>query len=112
MTGIGETTTRTARLAPSSMKVHAGRTAADAERVPAIVLALRVAKRTGRRACEVRLRPEVGVVLQPRQFDVRVAEELRLLGNRVLLAVRAVERIDIGEELLGVGLGDIPGRGS
>src|ERR1035437_3439318 len=54
---------------------------------------------------------ETGAVVPPIELDTLLMAEVLLLPvERLLLAVTAIERIDIGEELLGVRLLHFPGR--
>ena len=70
-----------------------------------------VTEREARVLDPVAHRLEVGVVVEPLPLDGWIAlEELGLFADRFLLAVAAVERIEGGEELLAVRLGDVPRR--
>ena len=99
-----------AGLPPSRMKLPVLAASCDGEAVLALGILVGVAEGARGVAHEVRLGAEVGVVVQPAALHGRVLEVARLLAQRLLLAVGAVEGIDLGGELLGDGLGDVPRR--
>ena len=84
--------------------------AGEAETILALVVVVRIAERRCCVACEVRLRAESGVVVQPVVLDGFIVEIGRLPAYSLLLAIGAIERIDAGEELHGVRLGYVPRR--
>ena len=109
MTGVRVTGTSGADLQPRGVQfLVLGRAAREGE-PDAFIRVHFVAEGLARILGPVRQGLELGAVLQPVVFDVRVCLEiLALLGDGLLLAVGAIERINIGEELFRVGLLDFP----
>ena len=82
----------------------------NGEPIPALVVGLRIAEWAGGMAREVRLSAKARAVVQPVALHEPVLEISGLFAEGFLLAIGAVERIDVREEFLGDGLGDVPWR--
>ena len=82
----------------------------DREAVLALVIPLGVPKRARGIAHEVRLGAEAGAVVEPVALHRGGGEVISLLLKCLLLAVGAVERVEVREELLGDGFRDVPRR--
>ena len=110
MGGVAETGGAGAGLPPAFVNLQVLAAAHDDEAVLAAGVLLGVAEGARGVAREVRLRAEAGVVVEPVAFDGGVGEAGGLPVQGLLLAVGAVERVEVREELLGDRLGDVPRR--
>ena len=106
---VGESPALPAGVPPAGMIEVVVPAAGDGEAVSARLVFVRIAEGACGITHEVRLGAEVGVVVKPGPLDSGIDEIAGLMAEGLLLAVGAVEGIDVGEELLGVGLGDVPG---
>ena len=99
-----------ARLPPAVVQRDVFGAARGGEAVLTLGGLLRVAERVGGVADEVGLRAKAGVVVEPAALQIAVDEVAGLPAQRLLLAVGAVERVDVTEKLLRDRLGDVPRR--
>ena len=82
----------------------------DRKAILALVILLWVAEWASGMTHEIRLGAEAGAVVEPIALHRGGGEVFLLLLECLLLAVRAVERVDAREELLGDRLRDVPRR--
>src|SRR5450759_2380752 len=110
MLGVGKATGLGSSNAPTVVQGQILLSPGNRELVVCCVPDAGVSERTRDVTHEVRLRAEVRVVVNPCPLDGLTAEIAGLKAQRLLLAVRAIQRIDVREELLGVWFSDVPRR--
>ena len=111
MGGIGESRALGANTTPSIVKLPVGAALGNRETGLALLRFSRwIAKGVARVAHVVRLSPEPCVVVEPVALGGFVFEVALLSSQGLLLAVGPIERVDVGEELLGYRLRDVPRR--
>ena len=108
--GVGETRGPRAGDPPAGVELQTLAAPCDREAVLTGIVLVGVAERTRGVAHEVGLGTEAGAIVEPVTFHRGVGEIVGLLVQGLLLAVGTVEGVEIGEELLGDRLGDVPRR--
>ena len=83
-------------------------TALNDETVVAYLSCFRISKGSGRVLHEVGLGPKIRVVIKPALLHLLTSEKAGLFPQGFLLAVSALEGVDVAEELFGIRLGDVP----
>ena len=111
MRGVPEAGGAYACRPPSGVKLPIlAMTRHNGEAILALVIFLGIAIRARGVVHKVRLSAETSAVFEPVPLHCHRSEVFLLLPQRVLLAVGAIERVDIREELLGDRLRDVPRR--